>query len=293
MSFKHGDLAFSNMHLFFGVDAVVFIEGGEESFPLEEVQKGKFNDSPIDSQFWEKIFVFFAPTKKILIRAVGSKSVLTQIADGISSGAIKNVCVAMDRDFDNFKGALKISPNVFYTQGYSWENDIWKPEILEVSLNTFTSRKIKPEIDLFFIQFAKDMHWGVYCDILLNQYSLSVIPRDKPGSLIVSDASRKPAINKTALRSIIKRHRIAHSSTQFRLGKHISYCPLNDCLGHLVERFFCRVFFYFIKNFTKLPSIPRKVVGAIMIDKFVSLLGKDFLKPVHKHYEEQFARLRI
>jgi hypothetical protein len=97
MSFRRTVSGLSNQYLFFGVDAVVFVEGGR-GFSKEEVNLGNFDTSSIDIKFWRGVFRYYYPNKKFQFRATGSKTTLRSIAMDIASGNLKNVYVAMDRD---------------------------------------------------------------------------------------------------------------------------------------------------------------------------------------------------
>jgi hypothetical protein len=67
MSFRRTSPGLSNMHLFLNVEAIVFVEGGSNSYSLEEVERGLYNCESIDLLFWSKIFEIFLPTKKLLL----------------------------------------------------------------------------------------------------------------------------------------------------------------------------------------------------------------------------------
>jgi hypothetical protein len=119
MNFRRTNAGISNLYLFLGVDAIVFVEGGDTSYSLAELEKGLFNDQAEDLKYWEIIFRTFEPAKTFHLRAVGSKNSLLELADLVSSAKIKRVLVAMDRDFQNLTGELKTGPGVIYTSGYS------------------------------------------------------------------------------------------------------------------------------------------------------------------------------
>ena len=57
MSFIRTKSGLSNLAMFYGVDLMVFTEGGSESFTYDEVIKGKFNGQSVDIKFWSSIFI--------------------------------------------------------------------------------------------------------------------------------------------------------------------------------------------------------------------------------------------
>src|ERR1700737_2950464 len=125
MSFRRTNAGMSNLHLFHGVDAVVFVEGGHGSFTLDQLSQGFYNNQAYDIKYWQIVFASFAPEKNFHFRAVGSKDSINELMNLIVSNKVKHVLVARDRDFDHLTGALRPSPGIFYTIGYSWENDVW------------------------------------------------------------------------------------------------------------------------------------------------------------------------
>lgn len=171
MAFTRTPSGLSNQHRFYGVDAVVFLEGGKESYTKQEVLAGQFKSNTLDIKFWQKLFGFYKPDKKYQFRSIGSKKTVNEIAELVVQG-VKNVYVAMDRDHDRLKNKLKDGPGLFYSFGYSWENDVWDAEIIEEVFYAFipvcqTTIKVKNDINEIYQQFLKDARWLVYADILL------------------------------------------------------------------------------------------------------------------------------
>jgi len=131
LSFKRTDSGLSNMHLFVKVDAIIYVEGGETSYSLEDIKSGKYNKSSVDITFWRALFHYFLPGKKYHFRAVGSKSSLLELKELISKNLISNVYIAMDSDFDRHQNSRRKKKGIFCTHGYSWENDVWKPSVAD------------------------------------------------------------------------------------------------------------------------------------------------------------------
>ena len=82
MTFIRTASGLSNLYLFVGVDAVIFLEGGD-SITSEDVESGKFSDCSPDIQFWRGLFDIYLPALKFDFRSVGSKSTLSRIAQEI------------------------------------------------------------------------------------------------------------------------------------------------------------------------------------------------------------------
>ena len=121
MNFHRTPSGLANLHLFYGVDAIVFVEGGDPSLSLAEIVRGEYDGISLDIRFWSIVFGTYAPLRRFQFRAVGSKPNLLALADYISDNSISNVIVCADKDTDDITGALRTDPAVLYTRGYSWE----------------------------------------------------------------------------------------------------------------------------------------------------------------------------
>ena len=121
MNFVRSSYGLSNLHVFKGVDFVVFTEGGDGgSLTLREACQGKHYKKSQDISFWRKMFLTFRPDLKIDYRALGGKPLVRHIAHKIACGEVKNVCVAMDCDHDRLFCIDIKHQNILYTRLYSW-----------------------------------------------------------------------------------------------------------------------------------------------------------------------------
>ena len=95
----------------------------------------------------------------------------------------------MDRDHDYFHGELCIAPGILYTHGYSWENDVCSPEVIEDVFWTLAqiargSVPVRVEIDSLFAQVCSQLQRAVYLDILIGFHGGSLLPRDSQTACI-------------------------------------------------------------------------------------------------------------
>lgn len=296
MTFRRTDSGLSNFHLFAKVDTIVFTEGGNESYTFDDVFDDKYNSVSPDISFWSNLFRIYSPMKKVTFRAVGSKKTLCEIADGILAGTITNVYVVMDRDHDKIKGCLKNAPGIFYTFGYSWENDVYSPYTCEEIFYTLCSTdrnatNISTEITSLFSQLKRDLRWAVYLDILLSHHNLSFIPRRKYEQFIIVDSDNfgKPAINRSRMLKILKEIK-KNKSSKIHLAKKIQFCPFNDCFGHFIAGFSYKMILYFLRLYNNnFMTIPKMYADQIAIKIFADNLQKDQLSQHYNYYERQFA----
>ena len=85
-TFRRTELRVTDRHLFLGVDAVVFLEGGKTSFTPEEVGSGSYTAQAEDLKYWQIVFSKFAPSHTLHSRAVGSKNTIKEIGLLAASG---------------------------------------------------------------------------------------------------------------------------------------------------------------------------------------------------------------
>lgn len=139
--------------------------------------------------------------------AYRSKTTLLDIADDIQSGTVSSVCVAMDRDFDNFRHTIKSSPNIFYTFGYSWENDVWNEEIVESVFYELCpideDPTVRLEIERILEEFDLKTRWVIVGDVILSFHDKSLILRGSEGRLLNTKRGSKPIIDSKEVLNII------------------------------------------------------------------------------------------
>lgn len=298
MKFHRSPAGLSNLHLFLGSDVVVFVEGGPKSFSVDEALQGNYSSASPDIKFWQSLFTFFLRSgQDCQFRAIGSKHTAIGIADLIVEGRVSNVLVAMDRDHDSFRETTRVNPSVLYTRGYSWENDVCRPEIVEevfwsLSQGARGTVGITGEIRDEFQDFCVQLRRAVYIDILLAFFDQALLPRDKPDSVfVVSGPNNKPRVNKGRLMQLIRKQRELHARP-LRRPKNISFNVLTDCVGPILACFYYRVLQYLLTKHSGLKSVQKTIVDSLMIEKFIRYLSRNSTEPVFLHYSKQFAALR-
>src|SRR3954469_4465985 len=98
-TFKRTKKGLSNLHLFYNVDYIVYLEGGSKSFSKDEVYLDNFNDDTEDIVYWKNIFKKYKKNELLKFKSVGSKKTLKDISEDILAGKIKNEYMAMDNEF--------------------------------------------------------------------------------------------------------------------------------------------------------------------------------------------------
>lgn len=291
---QHSPQGLSNLYLFYRVDAVVFVEGGE-SRSIQDILAGKFDSESQDVAFWQKCFTLLKPTAKLTFRAVGAKPTLKEIARHIATGAITHVYVAMDRDFDHLSGELLSAPGVFYTQGYSWENDVWNTEVIEEVFHILcgicretANAKVKQIIGTTMNGLARDIRWAIKADYLCLRHGLPCLPRQAPNKVITeAKHGNPPSINRAAIRQCIQYAR-NHRNAKV-VGPVGATNPLADCCGHVIGAFGYSVLGHLFRKFCKRKSHPRDLVDSVAINTLFERIRAGSFPSLRQYYEQQLT----
>jgi len=287
--FKRTKSGLGNQHFFFNVDLIVFLEGGHNSYNKAEVYADKFTSETEDIIFWENVFRKFAKDKKIKFKSVGSKSTIKEIADDIIKNQIKTVYVAMDNEFDEILNERILHSNVFYTHGYSWENDVWNQDVVKGVVSDLTAIEIEnDDLEVNFNDFLKKIKIAVFADGYLFKKKSSFFPR-KSGYLFCIDCtpidlpSVKPdAINLKLSEKSLKRNTIR------KFGRKYVLDTLKFCYGHLLADYCCQLITHYIKKRHSLTTISKDIIYRMGLRKFFHLHFNN--GHIYSYYEQQFKR---
>lgn len=290
MIFRRTANGISNQHKFVNVDAIVFVEGGE-SYSKAEVYDGKF-DISIDIQFWRGLFYIYGEGKRLQFRAIGSKATLMSIAEDIEAGKINNTYIAIDRDFDSINGKLIENKNVFYTYGYSWENDVWQLEIINDVFNTIAIYNdmildIKDKMSTIYHKFFKEIKLAVYADAFLSKNGIGFFPR--PGHLRCLNVEHRaePCVNTSTVDQLLLNYNLSKKEIN-NFGITYEINPQCDCYGHLFSDFCYFMITHFLRKICKLASNPKHYILSIGIDKFFLKLKDNKFPYLDLYYKLQF-----
>lgn len=293
MNFRRTDFGISNLHLFHGVDAVVFVEGGSTSFTVEQVSAGAYSSQADDLKYWQIVFATFARKKKFHFRAVGSKSTIRELAKLITSGQLKHVLVAMDRDFDHLRGSLPGGPGVLSTIGYSWENDVWTSPVVFATYKKFNIApqsvgRAKALIDQEFARFSTKLKHCVRADAILSFNKIDPLPRDKFEKIVRPVRGGVPTIALVSAKALMRDRRLQVRPTKL-YGPKKKATTLLDCYGHLLENFGFHILVHALKTFCEIRVTPRELLVPAAIDAFAGILPTD--PKLKAHYAPLFAAI--
>lgn len=296
MSFVRTDSGLSNLHLFEGADAIVYLEGGP-SLSVEDLEEGKCTHSSDDIRFWQEMFDHFRPDKKIAFKSIGSKTAVLKIAKKIEAGEISSVVAVMDRDFDHLSSKIIVHPNVVYTHGYSWENDCWQEPAVQAaaillcgtSKNSSQGVSIASDISLFYKKISEQLNRHVRMDAGLRLLDLPYFDRDG-FQRYVAVRSGKPELNIQQLRSTANNARMSRPS-KLTFGS-LSVSCVKDCYGHLIGLICYRILCSILsKHRASDASISKSAANSIVVSKLISTINQPLLSPINLHYQASTASI--
>jgi hypothetical protein len=289
-AFRRTTSGLMNQHLFHNVDLVVFLEGGQ-TYTKTEVYSGTHNDTSFDILFWKRIFRKFFADKKIKFKSVGSKSTINEIAIDIIEGEISTVVVAMDSEFDEMLQQKVEHPNILYTYGYSWENEIWNEIVIKEVIEQLSAIEIEQQdIATAFSSFLKKIRIGVCADAYLFNKGSSFFRRPS-GYMGMIDCSPKdlPTILPERLKGMIESKGL-RTNTINAFGRKKSIEVLRHCFGHLLGDYCVQIIIHYLRNRLKMPSIHKDIVYRMGILKYFE--SHFFNSQQYEYYELQFNRLK-
>lgn len=295
MSFVRTAAGLSNQHLFYGVDYVAYTEGGTQTLAFRDLASASFDDVAGDLHYWQRVFASCCPQVKVRFLPAGSKTTLLELARQIEAGNVTHVMVAMDQDHDRLHGNCIRAKGIFYTWGYSWENDVCGPGTLEdVFFNLCPvdrgahEETIRASIACCYQRFINDIRHLVRADVVLGGNGSGLFPRQSYRKLIkVSASAECPVLDKARMRGRLAQLRRGRKTPAW-LPSSDRPVAERDCFGHLVARFFYRLLMQLLSS-KGVPCPAEETFHALMVLAFDKRFRCEGLKRVRRHHEGQFA----
>lgn len=289
MTFVRTNSGLSNFHAFFDVEYIVYTEGGDPS----KIDVDDNEVWSIDSIFWKSAFRRFLPDLKIKIKSLGSKEFVKPYAEKILTNSISNSIAVFDRDYDIYRGELMAHSRILYTHGYSWENDVCRPElVISILSGVHPSGKISEEciteIKHRYTNFLKSIGRVVFVDLLCGMVKIQGVDREKFWALIDTSNIRDFKVKKDKFKNLIRDIK-ARRTTPLRYSGNTRITSDSDCYGKMVSMFCYSIFCEYYRSITGCKNIPRHFSDKIFAE---SILTSDLtgIPHVKEHYEQMMAR---
>jgi hypothetical protein len=279
VSFHRTPSGLSNLHLFYRVDAIVFVEGGDPRCSLSEILEGVHDTVSHDIRFWSIIFATYAPFRRFQFRAVGSKLNLLKLADHVVAHSISNVVLCVDRDSDDVTGEMRTTEPVLYTRGCSWENDVWNAStVADVFYDLSTLARdtvdVRPAAESAFERFLLSMKRVTEVHILLLQNGMDGLDRSTIRSALRTSKRLPPEIDRTHLHDMI-RERCKSVQERVQTRQKRSAQPLADCDGHVLADFGYHLLAHLLRRYCKMTTIPKDLISAAALTRFERQVTRD------------------
>ncbi|HAD29929.1 MAG TPA: hypothetical protein DCF96_14830 [Rhodobacteraceae bacterium] len=276
--FTRTNAGIGNENLFHDVDFVVYCEG--------KAVDGE--GSSLDEMFWDRIFT--ESGKSVHCKSMGGKSVVRPLAEKVVEG-ISNVIVAMDRDYDEWRGLIIDHPQVFYTYGYSWESDVMLDFQFAPALSLFVTTThrpvIKSDFDTFRSGLSQSLRRVCALDYKYIGHHEKLFDRQSPMSIIAAPSGREPYVKAAIMLS--KAKTLGHFQTaQLPTEEYRTLCGVRSFYGKVVSRL---VFHWFAYRTKRISGSRRAVYEAFMDTLASSLDVASVGHPRNAHYAAAIARL--
>ncbi|MBD8082609.1 hypothetical protein [Chryseobacterium caseinilyticum] len=287
-TFKRTKNGINNLRLFYNVNYIVYLEGGSTSYNKTEVYKNSFNGDTEDISFWSKLFEKYKANQKFKFRSVGSKVTLKEIAKDLIDGSVKHVYLAMDNEFDEVLNKRIVHPNIFYTYGYSYENDVWNDTTIIDIINDLTAVKVDEKyINNGFRKFKYNIKLGVFADGYLFSKNKSFFHRKK-GHLFCIDCNVNafPSVKINEINNLLITKSLNHNTVRnFAYRKKLN--PIKHCFGHLLADFCCQIVSHYLKVKHGFTNLKKEIIYRLAINKFFQNQYNN--SDIEAYYKSQFS----
>lgn len=233
MSFNRTAAGLSNSAQFYGVDAVIYVEG--------KPQAGADSAGSLDLLFWRRIIKIYAPDLSVKILCKGGKPVLLELAGRLTREDIPNVLIGMDRDYDPELGCHIDHPAVFYTWGYSWENDVWTLSNISAIIDKYALVQPVPHeivalLSNSYSDFIRSAKRYARVNLAANLAGdEAVVSTKECKGLLRLDRRFPPSFNKQFFRDRLSSYRESKAGGFTVAGTEV--CAERHCLGHFLAFF--------------------------------------------------------
>ena len=271
-AFTRTNSGLTNLGLFHDVDLVVFTEGGTRTLSLGEVFAGENNRAPEDTKFWRLVLDGNGVCRSYVIKAIGSKSSVLNIAIRIEAGEVQNVVAAMDRDLDDYFGGRLQSPLILYTHGYSWEADVFTKDITKAQIASFLfadllEPDVESEIDSAYVAFERAGTKIARLEMIFRSQGVAWISKARGEQLF--RRGNAGLLDRKNLRKLIDKSRgqlQRPAACPVPLGVQLD--PYRVNCGKLLRALSMAIMRYIGKKYGEISSLQNDVVSSVMLERF-------------------------
>lgn len=288
MTFTRTTSGIRNYPNFYNVDIVVYTEGST----TKTTEDSEFIP---DRFFYKTLLSNIFDHKKIEIKCVGNKQTALAYVQPIINSGLKNSIVIVDRDYDNLRCSLLEIDSLMYTNGYSWENDLWTLELVSSVLKDLTlqSDEAVTLLQKNYLNALKRLKILSILDAAAQINSKCILPKNSGACGINVNYSNTSLIAYSELkRLIIKFKSICDEScriVQSVLKKARKLEPSKIIQGHLWAHVITKLISHIYTLITKNTKLPTSLIRTLILNKFLSDPSKYLGLDTYNYYSKQLA----
>lgn len=282
--FERSRFGQQNRSLFLGCDVVLYVEGRG---------RGSSGANGYDFLFWKRMFEAVRPELRLEIIQKGSKTNVLAILSDWGHNPPQGVYCAVDSDYDVLRGEMLAHPQLLFTYGYSFENDIlFSDNIVETFFANcpvdYASCNVDELVSGWYSQLDRIGRRLARCDAATTKNGWAVIDREKFQRYLSRVADRDVRFRIDQVRYSIK-----NANRKPRPPLVVNYrndiCGRRHLLGHLIFEFAYRVYLALLARFWSSTNFSRDVLTSVAITSLFSLIRSGSTHPVAHHYRNMLA----
>lgn len=270
--FTRTNSGLTNLPLFHSVDLVVFTEGGNRTLSVSEILAGNENRAPEDTRFWNLVFDKNGVRKSYVLKPIGSKASVLNIAAKIEAGEVQNIVAAMDRDLDEYFGGQLLSPLILYTHGYSWEADVFTKDLTKEQIASLLFMEslepvIEGEIDSAYGSFEKAGTKIARLEMIFRSQGVAWISEARGERFFRPETAG--ILDRMNLRKSIDERKVQiQRPATCPAPRGVRLDPYKVNCGKLLRALSVAIMRYVGKKYGAINSLQNDVIAAAMLERF-------------------------
>jgi hypothetical protein len=207
-----------------------------------------------------------------VLKPIGSKTAVLQIAAKIVAGEVHNIAAAMDRDLDDFFGTQLHSPLVLYTRGYSWEADVFTKQLTKEQVASFLfsyslAPDVERDIETAYREFEKAGGRIARLELIFRSQGIALISEAR-GERFFRKKNRGILDIKNLKSLINERKGLLRRPVTCSFGRNSLIDPYVANCGKLLRALSYAIISYVVSKYGGIRSFPGELISATMLERF-------------------------
>lgn len=283
-----------NESILLQVDLVVYVEGGSQSFKSDQEIDAEYSEQSEDITFWKALFSHYLPDKKLHFRAKGSRSALDDYVAKLDQHQNNKVIVAKDINYDEFLGLYVEHPNVLYTFGHSFENDVLSVETLLTALECCSGKDLthtndREKILRYLSSLDEKLKKTLLSDIVAHKVKTECLPKNNTGGNLIGPS--EPLIDEEKANALADYFFAHYGSLIHQIpGKFYEVCLF--LYGHMYAHYCWCIMNKLLKELNSKACHKLHFLRFNMLAFRISLNNQAIASRQYKYYLRQFDCLK-